>query len=75
MSAIRTLSRLEGVVGRAQPGRVGTNLNFFSGLKLAAFNVKGLLRPDRTIKAKNSRFSSRPSWLSGKVAINLLDMF
>lgn len=23
------LSRLEGVVGRAQPGRVGTNLNFF----------------------------------------------
>ncbi len=30
MSAIRTLSRLEGVVGRAQPGRVGTNLNFFS---------------------------------------------
>ena len=72
MSAIRTLSRLEGVVGRAQPGRVGTNLNFF---QLAAFNVKGLLRPDRTIKAKNSRFSSRPSWLSGKVAINLLDMF
>lgn len=42
---------------------------------MAAFNVKGLLRPDRTIKAKNSRFSSRPSWLSGKVAINILDMF